>query len=484
MHEKNKQEKYGQTLIIFLIMIIGLTVRFIDLGRQSYWYDESAEATAGSMHTIAQVVELSRYHTGAMPLDYIIVWILGHVSLEESWLRIAPASWGVASILILYFLANKITGKTAALITSGLFALSPIHIYFSQELRYYSALIFFYWLITLTLYRAIEDPTWRNWILVTIASILGAYFHMFAIFAWLNACVFWGIRYKFSFRYSKLNSHALVTIFLISLFVVPGLVIFGSENRFSYPLNTDLLASQIFIAFGWLPANYSIVGFILGFSLFIATIFGLIISIRQKKYLLLGMALVTAIEIIAIIIAAIRMGYFFSSRQFIFILPITFIFVGFAIHQLFLLRTSLFSAVQSNFIYSRINQFMALLIVSGLIFASLFNYLNDFQYEKSSARKISYQLAASWHPGDTICTIPYWDQYLYQFYFNNLIVNKQISDTIKPISWDDLSRKDADSGKVFLLTEAITNPEEWKIIQQSGFHLISDINAPNLLWAN
>jgi mannosyltransferase len=73
--------------------------------------------------------------------------------------RLASALIGIISIPILYFSIRKIIGSGAALILSILLAVSPWHLFWSQNARFYSSLMLMYTLAAFAFFWSME----RNW---------------------------------------------------------------------------------------------------------------------------------------------------------------------------------------------------------------------------------------------------------------------------------------------------------------------------------
>ena len=267
---------------MLLILLIGACLRFSNLGRESYWFDEAGVAVAASQPSIFQALEIAHNHVSAMPLDYVVAWIFGQISVNEGFLRLPEAIWGVAGIWSVYFFATKILHKKFALFTSLMVALAPTHIYVSQELRFYSPFFFFYWLLCALLYEVWEHPSWVNWFKVIVISIIGGYFCIFTLLAFLLAPgLFLFSNRDNSFR-KRLLKRFFISISIIGLSILPGFLYFGMESPMDYGTSWRVIANPI-IAAGWLPIYATMPGFLLGFTLFLLSIIGLVLALLRHE---------------------------------------------------------------------------------------------------------------------------------------------------------------------------------------------------------
>lgn len=172
-----------KTTLILLILIVGLGLRLINLG-QSFWLDEASQAlmSSGSVYSI-WFERAGDFHP---PLFYILAhyWLIfGH---SESWLRLLPVSFGIATIYVIYLLAEPRIKVYAAL----LLAVNPFHVYYSQEFRSYSLLCLLASLSMLFAYR-------KHFFWLAFINLLLLYTHYaaaFFLFAELCYFVFYNRR--------------------------------------------------------------------------------------------------------------------------------------------------------------------------------------------------------------------------------------------------------------------------------------------------
>src|SRR3990172_761207 len=178
-------------LPLIIIFLIGLVLRFYRVGESSLWNDEAGQLLAALQPTFADMMEIIRSHAMAMPLDYLVTRIVSHFSISEGILRLPSVIWGTFTIPIIFLFARKLlcnlySGNRSALFLSLLLAVSPIHIFYSQEMRFYSSLGFFYWLATYIMLLYIESPRMKLWIVMVLVLIIGELFHPFVLLSFVN----------------------------------------------------------------------------------------------------------------------------------------------------------------------------------------------------------------------------------------------------------------------------------------------------------
>jgi len=102
---------------------------------------------------------------------------------DSAWsLRLPAVIFGVASIWALYLLACEVTTRQEALLASILMTFSYHHIWFSQNARGYTALLFWTLLSSYFFIRGLQKGTAREWLLYAASAALGAYTHTTIIF--------------------------------------------------------------------------------------------------------------------------------------------------------------------------------------------------------------------------------------------------------------------------------------------------------------
>jgi mannosyltransferase len=167
---------------IGLLMLLAAALRLPTLGAQSYWYDESITVSLlrrnlfGMLHGVAS-------GESAPPLYYVLAWFWARgLGTDEYELRLLSALAGIATVPLVYAAAETLASRRAALVAGALAATSPILVWYSQEARAYSLLVFLSGASFLFFARALDRPTPRLLVLWAVASVLALATHYFAVF--------------------------------------------------------------------------------------------------------------------------------------------------------------------------------------------------------------------------------------------------------------------------------------------------------------
>ena len=146
--------------MIYLILLLSLSLRLFGLN-QSLWLDEAAQAFE-SARPLSQQLQIQADFWP--PLYHILLhfWMMGGKS--EVWLRLLSVGISVVSVYLLYKLVKHWLSEKTALLTTLFLALSPFHIWYSQEVRPYTLTIFWALLTTIFLLR-------RQYLLYVFAAV-------------------------------------------------------------------------------------------------------------------------------------------------------------------------------------------------------------------------------------------------------------------------------------------------------------------------
>jgi hypothetical protein len=115
---------------------------------------------------------------------------------ESAWaMRLPAVFFGIASLWALFFLGRRLLGTTPALLACALMAVSYHHIWFSQNARGYTGLLFSATLATWLWLEALDRQAWPWWIAYALALWIGFSVHMtIAFVAAAHALVYFALR--------------------------------------------------------------------------------------------------------------------------------------------------------------------------------------------------------------------------------------------------------------------------------------------------
>ncbi|MCX6394338.1 MAG: glycosyltransferase family 39 protein [Solirubrobacterales bacterium] len=134
------QTKTQRVEVMWLIglCVVAAAVRFIGLGSQSFWLDETFtwKITGGSVsHVFSGVRDLE----STPPLAYLLVWLSRQaLGSSEFALRFFPALAGTLTVPAVWLGGRRLFGPRAGLFAAALTAVSPFMWWYSQDARAYS----------------------------------------------------------------------------------------------------------------------------------------------------------------------------------------------------------------------------------------------------------------------------------------------------------------------------------------------------------
>ena len=166
-------------LILAVIIVIAACMRIYGLDRQSLWYDEMIEETAFKWQFLSNQ---SWYHIHP-PLHAMLVYFITVIFPGNDFaLRMVPFTFGLISVPLLFLLAKRLFNEYIGLIAAFLLAISPFHIWYSQEVRSY-ALQWMLALVSLIYFQqALERPSRGNFIGYILSTVAGFYTNQLTIF--------------------------------------------------------------------------------------------------------------------------------------------------------------------------------------------------------------------------------------------------------------------------------------------------------------
>lgn len=147
---------------------------------ESLWVDEGASwgvARRGGTQLL-----LALKADPSMPLYFVLLhfWML--LGTSEAFIRSLSAIFAVASVPLLYLVARRLAGVTAAAIATVLLAINQFQIAFAQEARGYALTEFLVILSTYLAVRIIDSPSRRVWLGYLAVTLLAVASHAFALF--------------------------------------------------------------------------------------------------------------------------------------------------------------------------------------------------------------------------------------------------------------------------------------------------------------
>ena len=169
--------RYAQSLVV--LTIIGVFLRFYNLGFNSLWLDEASTYgfAVKSFPEIWQATSAGEFNP---PLFYWVEHVMLMFGNNEVVLRFIPALLGVLTIPLVYFVGKEFIDRNVGIIAAAAFAVSPFLIYYSQEARAYSMMLFFVAAAMVFYLKALKTNDITNWALFGVMSALAFWAHFYA----------------------------------------------------------------------------------------------------------------------------------------------------------------------------------------------------------------------------------------------------------------------------------------------------------------
>lgn len=122
-------------LAVFGILAFGAILRLAQLGAESFWFDEAYSIWV-ARHDLGWQFSLSTQRIFPL-LYYVLLHFWLRLGSSEVAVRALSALLGIGSIAALYALARDLFDRRTALLSALFLAISPLHLWFSQEARMY-----------------------------------------------------------------------------------------------------------------------------------------------------------------------------------------------------------------------------------------------------------------------------------------------------------------------------------------------------------
>jgi uncharacterized membrane protein len=168
---------------LWAIVVLGAILRFYRLDFQSLWLDEGLQYYVAINNSFGELLsQTSSFHP---PLSFLINHAFLRMQDSDLFFRLPSALFGIASLPVLYILTTELTSRRIALVSTFVLAISPFHIWYSQEGRMYSQVLFFSLLSSVLLLHAIKRGGARWWVYYVLVGAAGMYTHVFMAVALL-----------------------------------------------------------------------------------------------------------------------------------------------------------------------------------------------------------------------------------------------------------------------------------------------------------
>jgi uncharacterized membrane protein len=208
---------------ILLITITALFFRFFMLGSQSLWMDEAMvylQTKGDSIFVVYSKVFSHGGHIG--PFFHILNYLFSLLFGYSEWaLRAPSAIYGTVSVVLVYKIAQELKNNRIALLSSILLAISPVHVWYSQEARMYSLWIMLILFTVLIFIKILRAQKLSLWILFAVFASLSLWTFLNSVFVFFALGLYLLIFIK---RYKRELYFYCVCIFVVFTSYFPGII--------------------------------------------------------------------------------------------------------------------------------------------------------------------------------------------------------------------------------------------------------------------
>jgi len=256
--------KKQKSILLFSLIIAGAFLRFYGLDHQSLWNDElftwkcsvsdrwnddgHASWERGTNSSVTKTIDTAIYDIHPPGYLILIHYFCKYFGDSEYMLRAPSAFFGVLSILIIFFIGKHIYSEQEGLLAAALMAFLWCPIYFSQEARTYSILLFttvlstYCWIIILQrLYTQNQLPNLFVIVGYIAAGGISCWLHYFGTFFILLQAIASYVLFARKIRCLFLITFALyLPIALVYLPWVPVMIMHSRLNAPTYTKPTTV----------------------------------------------------------------------------------------------------------------------------------------------------------------------------------------------------------------------------------------------------
>ncbi|MGV8141774.1 MAG: glycosyltransferase family 39 protein [Candidatus Woesearchaeota archaeon] len=390
MAVKSRMYRPKTYIWLFIIIILGLSLRLYNVDSQSVWTDESISAHT-AMCDLKNIISNTSEPTP--PLYYIILFFWVKIfGTSAVMLRLLSVIISCVSIYLIYLLASTIYDYRIGLYSALLLALSPIHIFYAQEARAYSLVVMFSILSTYYYIRLLKG---KNGVLQYLPYILSSalliYTHVFAILLLIAHSIHYIFAKKDFWKWVKVQASILL-LYTPWLIIVPK-VFNNNWGSIKSVIATFGLSNFIYIfyefMFGRVFPTFAMVMIIIYCYLILRHIFS-----KGRNYVLLSWMIIPLL--VSYILSAVFSSYLLVRYLLMTSIPLIIIIA--------------YSIGKSGKILRNV------LLISLVIMSGLCVYMQQNTSTKEPWKEISKYVKDN--PVDQIAVVAYYEAFPLTYYYD------------------------------------------------------------------
>ncbi len=168
-------------MVLVGILTLAAVLRLVGLN-DSLWHDEIHTILSSIRQPISTVTsdlsEMNNHIFYSLQAKAVIA-----IAGEHNWtVRLPALIFGVLSIGAMWVLTRRVASTSLAHVVAVLLAISYHHVWFSQNARGYTEILFWYVLATIMFLEGVREPRWRLWLGYGVVVAAALYTHLTAAF--------------------------------------------------------------------------------------------------------------------------------------------------------------------------------------------------------------------------------------------------------------------------------------------------------------
>ncbi|MAT97278.1 MAG: hypothetical protein CL608_09065 [Anaerolineaceae bacterium] len=221
-------------LPLLLILLLAFSLRLYMLDSQSLWWDELKTIDRATLPWSDWFIDFSN-KKNQVPFYYLLMrgWVwLGTSAFV---VRFFSLLLGLLSVAAIYQLGRVVVSARVGLTAAFLLAISPFHIWYSQEARMYSLLATQLILAHVGLIALLQGKNKRYWLLYFVAMGTAVFTHYFTFLIILAHAIYFILHLRLHPTLSR-QWFGLMTI--LALAFVPWIFLLGGSSGYSAAVPT------------------------------------------------------------------------------------------------------------------------------------------------------------------------------------------------------------------------------------------------------
>lgn len=393
--------RYAQMLIVLTVAAFAL--RFYNLGFNSIWLDEGS--TLGfARQSLLGIWESTAGGEFNPPLFYYIEHFMLIFGDSEFILRFVPALLGALTIPVFYFIGREICGRMGGIIAAALLTFSSFHVYYSQDARAYTTMLFFFSIAVLFYLIALRSDSLKHWIIFGVFASLSFWTH-FYVFVAVGILILHALIVKREAILKDIKSVKTIAAGLLAFIIVSLPLIYITIGLFfkrtAAAPTWGLSGLDVFTQTILQMTDGIYLAVIFGILAAVGCIFLLLNKDKRDYGYLMILSLILPFIVTYVLSSMIPM----SPRYMIYILPFFFVSIAAA-----------FCFIPKNIDYKKV----AAAAIAVLFVISIPYFMGYYTtYTKNDWRGFSGQLSSITNEGDYVVVMPGYMAQPLDYYYSN-----------------------------------------------------------------